>query len=358
MLKLQCLHFNNNKKYEYIVHYNDEYYLYCEDEENYVYTLVRYDKETGIATEILLFENYFEFRMDSYDNTYYILGRVINDLVVYKLNKYTLELVFTFKVRTYDKVIDFFVLKGNVFFYLRTLDFDEIELYLYNEKENSFVKVHDSLLINLINSPILICLEQRNIVVIEEFFIKDIFSYELTSSDNFKNNIYYINLEEMIENILDKKRNLYHNLRSNKGLNYITILGKVDNKVVLFLSSKKESNKVIFYDFLTGLEEKIVNTSQIFLSDMIINNTVYFKATDYDDNEIIYNSNINKLFSWKKNLFKNGFKFCLYVDNRYLIFKNTNADIDTNIYNILDEKTKLTKTFNSKLIIINNDIML
>ena len=63
---------------------------------------------------------------------------------------------------------------------------------------------------------------------------------------NFKNNIYLIPLRELIHSIVSKKDIFYDILRSNKGLNYITIIGQTINEVVLFLSKPFYENEILY----------------------------------------------------------------------------------------------------------------
>lgn len=357
-MKLQCLHFNNRKLYSYITHFDSEYYLFCEDAENDIYSLVKYDKDKGIARDILVFDNYFDFKIDDYDNSIYIMGRMMNKLAVYKIKKNVIIHVFDFKIKTYDKIIDFFVMKGYVFFYLRSVDYSELVLYMYDKKDD-FILVEDIVLKNLLNAPLLFSDENRDIVVIEEFYIKNFFtSFDLNDENNFKNNIYLIPLRELIHSIVSKKDIFYDILRSNKGLNYITIIGQTINEVVLFLSKPFYENEILYYDVLNAKINKKVKTNNIFLNSIDLGVDTYFKATNNYDNEIIYDSEINKVFSWQKNDLLSAFMFLGEIEGRYLVFKKENIFSLENVYNIFDKKSGFTKTFSSKLVIINDDILL
>lgn len=359
-MKLQCLHFNNKKLYSYITHFESEYYLFCEDNENGIYSLVKYDKEKSTARDILFFEEYFDFKKDDYDKSTYILGRVGNSIAVYKLSKNVIIHVFDFLINVYDKIIDFFVLKGYVFFYLRSVDYGDLILYMY-DKRGGFILIEDTVLKNLLNAPILFkdFESKREIVVIEEFYIKNFFtSLDITGEDNFKNNIYLISLDELIFSIKNKKEILYNILRSNKGLNYITILGKSDDSVVLFLSKPFYDNEILFYDVLCGKVIKRHKSKNIFLNSVEFDNRVYFKATNDYDNEIIYDSRIRKVFSWQKNDLFSSFMFFGFYEDRYLVFKKENLNSQENVYNIYDRQNHFTKTFSSKLIMINDEILL
>jgi len=357
-VKLQCLHFNNRKLYSYITHFGCEYYLFCEDDINEIYSLVKYDSEKGTARDILVFDNYFDFKIDEYDNSIYIMGRLINRLVVYKIGQNVITHIFDFRVKTYDKVIDFFVLKGYVFFYLRSVDFSDLVLYMYDKKDK-FILIDDTVLKNLLNAPLYFKNEKEDLLVIEEFYIKNFFtSFDLDDDDNFKNNIFLIPFDSLIHNIVNKKDIFYDILRSNKGLNYITVLGKLDGEVVLFLSKPFSSNEVLFYDVSKGKVSKTVKSNSIFLNSFKLMDKTYFKATNNYDNEIIYDDKIRKIFSWQKNDLFSSFTFLGNVEDRYLIFKKENVYGYENVYNVYDTISNLTKTFSSKLVIINDEILL
>ncbi len=357
-MKLQCLHFNNRKTYRYITHFENEYYLFCEDPLLCIYSLVKYDKEKSTARDILLFENYFDYKVDEYDKSIYILGRAGNNLSFYKIKKNVIVNIFKFKIKTYDKVIDFFVLKGYVFFYLRSVDFNDLVLYMY-DRYGRFILVEDLVLKNLLNAPLLFCFENKEVVVIEEFYIKNFFtSFDISDENNFRNNIYVISFDEFIDSIINKKVILYDILRSNKGLNYITILSKLNNVVVLFLSKPFLKNEILFYDITRMKELKTYKSEDIFLNNISVGGKVYFKATNNYDNEIIYDEKINKIFSWQKNDLLSAFTFMGLFENRYIIFKKENVYEKESVYNIFDTKNKLSKTFSAKLVIVNEDLLL
>lgn len=357
-MKLQCLHFNNRKTYRYITHFENEYYLFCEDPLSCIYSLVKYDKEKSTARDILLFENYFDYKIDDYDNSIYVLGVVGSKLACYKIRKNVIVNIFNFKIKTYDKVIDFFVLKGYVFFYLRSVDFNELVLYMY-DCNGRFILVEDLVLKNLLNAPLLFSFENKHMVVIEEFYIKNFFtSFDIADENNFRNNIYVISFDEFIYSIIHKKIILYDILRSNKGLNYITILSKLNNVVVLFLSKPFLKNEILFYDVIKMEITKKYKSEDIFLNNIFCGNKIYFKATNNYDNEIIYDEKINKIFSWQKNDLLSSFMFMGFLEDRYIIFKKENIYEKENVYNIFDTKNKLSKTFSSKLVIVNDELLL
>ena len=356
-MKISHIDFKGRELTKIIKRYENIYYISAFDRNENRYSILRFDLKTGCYEELFTFEGIVFCKIDIKDDTLYIMGRRNNFLLTYKINKSDSFFYLKIDIRNVNNVLDFFVFDGYLFFLFQTHGYKQIIGYFYNDKYG-LIEIKDDIFLNSINTPLFIE-KEKDYMIIEEFYIKDFdfpfFLLDESEDSILVNNIYYIEFKTFIKNILLNLEQKYNILRSNKGLNYITILGENNNNVILFEKEENNYNLLLEIDIEKRKIVKEVKTKMFFIEQREFLKEKYFITYNYNDAQIILDSNLKQVFKWDRGILNSYFNFCLLYKNRFVIFKYYNEFSSKSIYNIFDTINNTCIATSGNFLILDDD---
>lgn len=356
-MKIGHIDFNGKEMTEIIKSYENIYYILTFEKINNIYRVLRFNLEDRNIEELFSFEGFVLCKVDVKNDNLYITGKRNNFLLTYKIKEDKSSFFLKVDIRNVNNVLDFFVFDGFLFFLFQTHGYKQIVGYLYHERYG-FLEIKDNTFLNSINTPLFIQ-KETDYMIIEEFYIKDFdFSFLLFDEADesiLVNNIYYIEFKTFIKNILLNLEQKYNILRSNKGLNYITILGEKNNNVILFEKEEDEYNLLIEIDLEKKEIANEIKTKMFFIEQRDFFKEKYFIAYDLEDAQIIFDSNLKQIFKWDRGILNSYFNFCLLYKNRFVVFKNYNELHSTSVYNIFDINNHTSVALSTNFLILDDD---
>lgn len=361
-MNINYIDFEGNEMMEVIKRYGEIYYILTFDDEKNEYTVLRLDLKNKFSEKLFTFDDFVQCKVDIKTDILYISGKRNDYLITYMIRGEKSSFYLKLDIRRVNNVLDFFVFNDYLFFLFQTGGYKKTIGYLYHKK-HGFLRIRDKMFLNSINTPLFL-MKDKDYMLIEEFYIKDFdFSMFLFDDKDFDdsilvNKIYYIEFEIFIKNILFNFEQKYNILRSNKGLNYITILGESNNNVILFEKREDEDNLFLEIDIQNEEVVREIKTKMFFIEQRSCLNEKYFIAYDYDDAQVIFDSKLNQVFKWDRGILNSYFHFCLLYKERFVIFKHYNEIKNICVYNIFDTIDHTSICTDANFLILDDDCIL